>query len=225
MILPFILLVVGRIPDLEYFTGKDIRIYLSTANHIFLAKDTLDGHILPRSKYSDLDDIVTAFRLHKDGQEYRLLSGEDVLCAELGTVGKCERTKTWTIVPKTIGYTIAQDGKCITMVSRTRIGVSRCTDSEDQLFDFKFVGEDQACEEERNAKPKQEPKTIVINVTTSAPAEKNVKVDSGSSAHLLHHNNDDSGHHGIGHCSGLHHLSKLLNGSRGRKTTQGVVYL
>lgn len=222
----FILFALGRIQDLEYFTGKDIRIYLSAANHIFLAKDTMDGHILPKSKYSDLDSIFTAFKLHKDGQEYRLFAGEEMLCAEFGTLGRCENAKAWKIVAKTLGYTISQGGLCITITSRTRIGVIQCTDSDDQLFDFKLADEDQTCGEEKHKEPKQEPKTIVINVSTHMPAEKNVsRADNESNSNVLHHCNDSLDLHSIGHCPSSHCLSKMLDGSRIQQLAQEVVYL
>lgn len=227
MILTFALFVLGRLAELEHFTGKDIRIFSATANHIYLVKDTKDGHIMPKSKFSNLDGIFSSFKILNDGQEYRLFSGDEMLCAALGTVSKCENTGTWVLTPMAMGFTLSQGGKCITIASRTRIGVTQCTDSDDQVFDFKLANEDESCgEEKKPEEPKQEPKTIVINVSTNDLVEKkpNETVNAVKSS-LFHHCEDSSDSHDADFHPNSYHLKEMLAGSKNRSTFRKIVYL
>lgn len=84
------------INEIKHFVDKDIRIFISNANYIFLAKDTTNDMIITRSKYSILDVVFSTFRLVKDGKEYRLFSGEQRICGISDEiVSKCETSKTW----------------------------------------------------------------------------------------------------------------------------------
>lgn len=156
--------------DLSYFLDKDIRIFVSTANHIFLAKDTRNDIVLPKSKFSNIDNVFSEFKIMRDGSEYRLFSGDHRICAiSSKIISKCEKPKTWKISPATLGYTLVMDGKCLTINSYEKAGMSACTNSDDQIFDFKLADEDTACDDDKKNKKKEEkkePQKIIINLNS-----------------------------------------------------------
>ncbi|EQB59824.1 hypothetical protein NAPIS_ORF02610 [Vairimorpha apis BRL 01] len=54
----------------------------------------------------------------------------------------------WKIVPKVFGFTIQIDNKCITKGEDDKVVLSSCTESDDQLFNFKKVCEDCSVKDE-----------------------------------------------------------------------------
>lgn len=62
----------ARALDLGRFIGKDVRMFFSAANHVFLGLDTVASSLTARSKYYDLANFYTVARLVPDGPHYRL---------------------------------------------------------------------------------------------------------------------------------------------------------
>jgi len=162
-----ILFALCSMKNITHFLDRDIRIFVSTANHIFLAKNTASNRIIPKSKFGDLDNIYSIFKITKTGNEFRLFSGEDRICSIEGDIKKCNMPKTWTIKNVNLGYTFAEGNNCLTVNSYDTLGMTTCTNSDDQIFDFKGADDDQDCDDNEMKKKKKDKNTIVINLTTN----------------------------------------------------------
>lgn len=157
---------------IEYFMDREIRIFSSAANHIFLVRDVSKNTITHRSKFANLENMFSAFRISKDSTMFRIRTGEDFICDEDNNLTICKKPTMWKIKPVTLGYTISSSGKCLTIQSRTTMGLDTCTEVDDQIFDFRIANEDTKCDEEDKKKSKE----IVIKMINTT---KNEIVDNG----------------------------------------------
>lgn len=181
-----ILFALCSMKNITHFLDKDIRIFVSTANHIFLAKNTESNRIVPKSKFGNLDNIYSIFKIAKDGNEFRLFSGEDRICSSGGTITKCRIPKAWTITNVTLGYTFSEGNKCLTVSSYDTLGMTTCTNSDDQIFDFKGADDDQDCDDNEMKKKKKDNNTIVINLTTDGKKQELHDDYSHHDSHIMH---------------------------------------
>lgn len=164
----FILFIFGA-SDLDYFIDKEIRIFLSSANHIFLGFKKGDEGPSVRSKFSNLKEFLTLARIYKDGDSFRIKLGSEYICADSDKVVKCGQNKKWKIVEKPFGYLISQGSKCLTLVSKQYFSMIACTGSREQIFDFRYADEDQLCgnkqdKEENDDNKNKKENIFIINI-------------------------------------------------------------
>lgn len=139
--------------DIDYFIDKEIRIFFSTANHVFFGLN--DKQLTARSKYYDLRGFSTVAKIIPDSSYYRIRFKTDPICAIADDVKTCEMGTSWTINQKVFGYTIGDGSRCITLVERSVLKMMPCTESNDQIVDFKLKSEDQDCGQDGEFKGKE----------------------------------------------------------------------
>ncbi|KAI5168541.1 hypothetical protein PAEPH01_0222 [Pancytospora epiphaga] len=133
--------------ELDKFVDKEIRVFVSGANHIFLGMDTKSYKLTARSKFYDLRNFATVAKIIPDSAYFRIRFYSKPICVEDDEIIKCDTGTSWTINSKTFGYTIGDGSKCITLADRSTIRMMPCTETEDQIFDFKLKNEDEDCGE------------------------------------------------------------------------------
>lgn len=155
--------------DLDSFINKDIRIFFSSANHVFIGMNKENSEVITKSKYYNLKNFSTVSRIVPDGNDFRLKIGPAFVCVDENQIKKCGKNMIWKINEKPFGYTISQASKCITLSNRATLKMMPCTESKDQILDFKLKSEDQDCgtDQIKNEKqPEEQPeKDHSINIT------------------------------------------------------------
>lgn len=178
----FILMSVCLAADLDKFIDKEIRVFFASANHVFLGLDMKTSRLTARSKYYDLDGFSTVARLIPDSSYFRLRFRSNPVCVEGDEIRKCDVGTNWTVHSEVFGYTISDGSKCLTLAERSVVKMMPCTESEDQVVDFKLKSEDQECgqdghlddRESRNHDLHRE--IIVINVPSKEPQMEHTKL-------------------------------------------------
>lgn len=150
--------------DIEYFLDREIRIFSAPANHIFLVNDMVNNTLLHVSKFGDLENMFSAFQISKDSTKFRIKSGEKYIKAGSGEIVLSDSPFLWKIKKVTLGYTISDGSSCLTIQANSSVGLSRCTDVDDQIFDFRIADEDSRCDQNK-AKKASELVIKVINET------------------------------------------------------------
>lgn len=153
------------ISDIEYFLDKDIRIFIPTANHIFLVKNTSTGLINHVSKYSSLDDVFSTFKISRDSKKYVMTVDGQFVCVKEEDVTTCTGKYLWDINPKIFGYTISSYDRCLTILSGNMVMLKKCGGTEDQVFDFRYTDEDKECD---------------LNAKKTPSSEVLIKIDHGN---------------------------------------------
>lgn len=130
--------------DLAEFNNKDIKIYFSgyPTTQLGLYKDS--KNLVAISKYVNFEsrNFSPKARLIKNGNQYELFFSGKRMCKNKKIVSVCDIVFKWKIVPKVFGFNIQTDNKCITKGQEDSIVLSSCTESDDQLFNFKKICED-----------------------------------------------------------------------------------
>lgn len=164
MLALFAVLFVCAALDIDNFVDKDVRIFFSNANHVFLGLDRDNSRLTARSKYYDLRGFSSVMRIVRDGSNYRMRAGRDPVCSTAEYISKCDRGSSWLIKERPLGYVLSDGSHCITLASRGAVKMLPCTDTDDQLFDFKLKSDDQDCMTGDAAGKKPEDRVIIINV-------------------------------------------------------------
>lgn len=134
------------ISDIEYFLDKDIRIFLPTANHIFMVKNTSTGLINHVSKYANLDDVFSTFKISRDSKKYVIMVDGQFVCVKEDDVSVCNEKYLWDITPKIFGQTISSYDRCLTISPGNMVVLKKCSGTDDQVFDFRYIEEDKECD-------------------------------------------------------------------------------
>lgn len=169
--------------QIKFFLDKDIRIYVSRANHLFLVMDTITETMGTMSKYAIVSDKYSKFKLIWDPSGYKLISLGSPLCDEDGLITKCEKPVFWDIKPKNLGYTISEKGsnRCLTILDRNLVSLALCTETEDQIFDFRVAELDLGCDDDEKILDLKaldavsKPNPIIINFNGSEVFNKAIK--------------------------------------------------
>lgn len=190
MILTLFLCFIFTSTDLQYFLDKDLRIFLSGANHVFLGFKADETFLSARSKYSDLKGFNTLSRVVRDGEIYRIKIGADYLCANSDRAVKCGQNHKWQIIERPFGYNLKQNSKCLTLFSKTYLKMMSCTDSNDQIFDFKYANEDQVCGSSPEVKPEDPKKenVFVFNIDKKVLSKRHISSSEETSSGFYHYN-------------------------------------
>ena len=192
MLLLLILSIALASNDLDYFIDKEIRIFLSEANHIFLGFKENDSFLSAQSKYSNLKGFNTLSRIFKDGDLYRIKVGSEYLCFNSDRAVKCGLNHKWQIIERPFGYSFKQNSKCLTLFSKTYLKMMSCTDSNDQIFDMKYANEDQICGSSFDSKldePKKE-NVFIFNIDKNMLNNNYDSISEDSHSHSNHRRND-----------------------------------
>ncbi|TBU01430.1 hypothetical protein CWI37_0711p0020 [Hamiltosporidium tvaerminnensis] len=170
--------------ELEYFLNTDIKIMFSAYEHFHLALKTADSSKYPfigisrhlNAKEYNFDDRA---RITKNSDRYEISIGEEMLCKEKKTIIKCGETgnSAWSIDKRDFGYTISQDKMCITKKDSDEIILSKCSDTEDQLFDFKRSAGIGKCSENQDVSQKNEKMSKQNKSDTSKKSDNSKKPD------------------------------------------------
>ncbi|KAF7677998.1 hypothetical protein TCON_2618 [Astathelohania contejeani] len=139
--------------ELQFFLNQDIKIFFSVFENYHLSKkigeNNTNGEFC--GMYRHLNPNEFGFddraRISPNGNGYEITIGGDRICTENKRIEKCKEggKSIWNIERRGFGYTISQDDKCITQASHEVLSMKKCTDSEDQLFDFKRIIETKKC--------------------------------------------------------------------------------
>lgn len=182
--------------SLEYFHDREIRIFSSSANHIFVVHD-LDKDVLAyRSRYLNLENIFSAFQISKDSTKYRIMSGNKYIALDKSNnIIFTENSYLWQIKQVKFGYTISHKKQCWTLQTKSLVGISTCTETDDQVFDFRIADEDSKCNSEKRKeqhevviKLENQPQFITTKVVDKISDSK--KHDTHDIHENLHGNND-----------------------------------
>ncbi|EPR79627.1 hypothetical protein SLOPH_706 [Spraguea lophii 42_110] len=134
-----------NIKELNYFVGKDINIFFSAYPHFRLAmrRENTDQQFVVSSKHLDngvffLDPNAW---INKNDEGYEITVGNIKMCSRDNEVVVCNRSgnSVWNINRKGFGYTISQNGKCLSKLEGTALRMQPCTETNDQLMDFKLI--------------------------------------------------------------------------------------
>lgn len=139
----YILTITGS--DLDDFIEKDIRIFFSHSNHIFLGLDVDSSKVVPRSKYSSLKSFVSAAQIIPNEEKHRIQFDSHPICADKSEVIKCSISTNWIIKKSLFGFTISDGSKCIPIVENDAVKMMPCLELNDQIVDFKLTSDDQNC--------------------------------------------------------------------------------
>ncbi|KAI4291035.1 hypothetical protein PAPHI01_0309 [Pancytospora philotis] len=139
----FLLTVAGS--DLDRFIDRDVRVFFASANHVFVGLDTASNRLAARSKYYALAGFNALVKLVPSGDSYRMLAKRKPLCVNGDGIAPCSSGSDWTVREQPFGYTIGDGVRCLTLSGRAVITMAACTDSEDQLVDFRLAEDDQEC--------------------------------------------------------------------------------
>lgn len=137
--------------------------FFSSANHLFLARK--NGSVVYVSKFQNLDNVFTTFKIKKKKNEYSIHLGDEYLCEENGKITLCDKENYWRIRPATFGYTISKNNnKCITAKPNSKLALQRCRNMDEQIVDFKFSAENTDCDQKDEEKDDALPKEIILKL-------------------------------------------------------------
>lgn len=178
--------------QLNLFIERDIKILFSAYPHEVLAinKKTNIPHAVTRFlslKSFDNDDLS---RIIRNGEGYEIKLGGNKICGRDKIVTKCtEGNSVWKIVEKRFGYNIRQGSFCITQGENDMLVLKKCSDTDDQLFTFRFYDMTENCpklfssdDAKFNDQYANEPKEKTRSKANIMPTINVFKSESGSSS-------------------------------------------
>lgn len=161
---------------LKDFVNKDIKIFNSAYSYQYLAEDTNgDPIMILESRFYNQERLKanSVARLIADRKGYYIKLGDSYMCVGKGQyLNKCEDDKydSFTLSPKTFGWVIKQDDKCLTAVSFNKVKMEICVDDVGQVFDFKLHTTMSKCaqmakelEKKENERDREEEKRDQLN--------------------------------------------------------------
>lgn len=143
---------------MEYFLGKDIKIFLAGYSHIHLAENSSkeNGDFIGVSKYLGASKFKYNDRakITRDGEKYAIQLGDSKMCIKdkkrLIKCGDEEEPASFNIKRSNHGFLIQNNKTCITKSDFFEIKLLDCASGDDQLFDFKNIIDENRCDELRD---------------------------------------------------------------------------
>lgn len=148
------------------FLNKNIRIFFSKSNHIYLGYNDSENNIFTGSKYGNIQDFQTNSKITLGTKEgtYKIKIGPKYLCHIGQTIRACgtiddsddnddienvfnsdDNSYNWKIENDIPGYIIKNDGLCLTAKADTRFELQECGKLDEQLYDFRLIDDIEEC--------------------------------------------------------------------------------
>ncbi|KAI5148933.1 hypothetical protein ENBRE01_0626 [Enteropsectra breve] len=125
---------------IDDFKNQDTRIFMSSANHIYLGVNSKDDSLTARSKYEQLSGIKTRLRIVPYENEFIIGTRDsEPLCPHGSSIQICKTKAKWAVNQRPMGYTISTGTKCITLTEKYIVRLMPCVESSDQMFDFQLA--------------------------------------------------------------------------------------
>lgn len=157
MLAAYLFLLICMAADMDKFEDKDIRIFFSGANHVFVGIDTQAERLAARSKYYNLGGFNTMARLVPSGTKYRMEFQGKPMCIAGEKIAPCSTGHDFEVKEKVFGYTLGDGTRCLTLAERAVVKMVECAETEDQIVDFRLASEDQECGADGVSKPNPTP--------------------------------------------------------------------
>ncbi len=128
--------------NINDFLEKEIKIFSINANHIFIGLSNSEI-LVAKSKYEYAKNFESNAWIYFDEDNFRIQFDKNPICYNRTQIVKCLDSSRWKINKKIFGYTIGDGINCMTINNNTEVEMKICTQSNNQLFDFKLSSDNE----------------------------------------------------------------------------------
>ncbi|KAF9764492.1 hypothetical protein NGRA_0524 [Nosema granulosis] len=173
-------LILGDENELEDFINKPIKIYFAGYGSTFLGLNTKTHNIVARNKYTDFTkhNFEPISKIMKDGSQYEIYYSGRRICKSGSVISQCDANGAWDITRVNFGYTIGKNSSCITKDRDDTVRMKKCTETDDQIFNFKTVSDLGDCDVKDALDTNDKHKIDVNIVPMMGNEDGNVKIDA-----------------------------------------------
>lgn len=166
--------------ELDDFINKPVKIYFAGYGSTFLGLNTKTHNLVARNKYTDFvkHNFDPISKIIKDGNQYELYFSGSRVCESGSIISQCDKSGAWKITRVNFGYTIGKGSKCITKDREDTVRMKRCSETDDQIYNFKTVSDLGDCDV-KDAMDTSDNHKIDINIVPSMSKEDGkLKIDA-----------------------------------------------